>query len=111
MHARGTGRIAVFLHKPVYVETPDEPENAYWAIPASARGRLLDLAEGGNIAAFSSGHLHQGLIRQHAGTHHVWVPATTNAAREPPTHGALLMTGAAVWDFEPGRFRVRFVTS
>lgn len=111
VRARGTDRIAVFLHKPVYVEQPDEPENAYWAIPANARERLLSLAENGNIAVFSSGHLHQGLIRQHAGTHHVWVPATANAAREPRTHGTLLMTGAAVWDFEPGRFRVRFVTS
>lgn len=108
---RGETRIAVFVHKPLFIETPDEAEIAYWAVPAAARDRLLALAKGGEIAVFASGHLHQGLMRSVNGTHHVWVPATANAAREARTHGALLMTGAAVWDFEPGRFRVRFVAT
>ncbi|MCI4645497.1 MAG: metallophosphoesterase [Hyphomonadaceae bacterium] len=106
---RGESRIAVFLHKPLFIEAPDEPEAASWAVAAPARDRLLDLAIGGAIAIFASGHLHQALTRTLDETLHVWVPATANAANTPRTHGALLMTGAAIWDFTPGKFKMRFV--
>lgn len=109
--ARGEDRVGVFLHKPLFINTPDEAENAYYCVAAPARDRLLDLAKGGEgIAFFASGHLHQGLIRKVDGVTHVWAPATANPSRNPRTHGVLLSTGFAVWEFEPGRFRVGFET-
>lgn len=108
---RGDDRLGVFLHKPLFVEAPDEPENAYHCIAAPARDRLLSLAGSGKaIAFFASGHLHQGLIRKSDGITHVWAPATANAASTPRSHGVLMSTGFAVWQFTPGRFRVGFET-
>lgn len=110
LSTRGQRRVGLFIHKPLFVEVPDEEENAYWAVAATGRDRVLALAEGGEAIAFvSSGHLHQSLIREVGGVCHVWCPATANSASKMLTAGSMPGTGCAVWDFLPnGRYRVRF---
>ncbi|MEL6568928.1 MAG: metallophosphoesterase [Pseudomonadota bacterium] len=105
---RGERRVGLFIHKPLFIEAPSEPEIAYWAVASAARDRLLALAKGGEAIAFvSSGHLHQGLIREVDGVRHVWCPATANSAREMRTSGAMPGTGFAVWQLRSdGSYRV-----
>lgn len=107
---RSQRRVGLFIHKPLFIKSPGEPENAYWAVDASARDRLLARAEGGKAIAFvSSGHLHQSLIREVGGVRHVWCPATANSASRMLAAGAMPGTGLAVWDLRAdGSYRVRF---
>ncbi|MEL6957101.1 MAG: metallophosphoesterase [Pseudomonadota bacterium] len=107
---RGARRVGLFVHKPLFIESPDEPETAYWTVAAPGRDRLLKLTDGGAAIAFiSSGHLHQSLIREVGGIRHIWCPATANSASTMLTEGAMPGTGFAIWDFPPdGRYRVRF---
>lgn len=110
LSTRGTRRVGLFIHKPLFIEAPGEPENAYWAVDASGRDRLLALADSGRSIAFiSSGHLHQSLIRELGGVRHVWCPATANSASKMLVAGAMPGTGYAVWDLRAdGRYRVGF---
>jgi len=110
LSSRGARRLGLFIHKPLFIDAPGEPENAYWAVDASARDRLLTLAEGGKAIAFvSSGHLHQSLIREVQGVRHVWCPATANSASRMLTAGAMPGTGLTIWDLRAdGSYRVRF---
>lgn len=37
----GTRRLAVFLHKPAFLDGPDEPAAGYWTVPPEERGAVL----------------------------------------------------------------------
>ncbi|MEM1149962.1 MAG: metallophosphoesterase [Pseudomonadota bacterium] len=108
--SKGQRRVGVFLHKPLFIQAPDEVEIAKWAVAQTARERLLSCARGGDaIAFFSSGHLHQSLIREEGGVRHIWCPATANSAQTLLASGAMPGTGMTISDLEPtGRYRVRF---
>ncbi|MEL6753429.1 MAG: metallophosphoesterase, partial [Pseudomonadota bacterium] len=34
---RGARRVGLFVHKPLFIESPEEPETAYWTVAASGR--------------------------------------------------------------------------
>src|SRR5204863_4913738 len=54
--------IALFLHKPLYLDAPDDPELAASAIryvPPAPRRRLLELLSTVGLRLVASGHVHQ----------------------------------------------------
>lgn len=77
LEARGHRRVAVFAHKPLFVEAADEGETGYWGAPPAARRRLLDLLAAHDVALHASGHLHRGWTGRLGGTALVWAPASS----------------------------------
>jgi 3',5'-cyclic AMP phosphodiesterase CpdA len=70
------GPIAVFLHKPLYIDDPDEGPRGYWAVRPEPRRRLLALMKGRDVRLVGSGHLHIARHADFAGTQHVWAPSS-----------------------------------
>jgi alkaline phosphatase D len=54
----GARRIALFLHKPVFVTTPEDPTFDYWSVPPHARAALAPLLDHAGLRLVASGHLH-----------------------------------------------------
>ncbi len=54
----GARRIALFLHKPVFVTGPEDPTFDYWSVPPHARASLAPLLDHPGLRLVASGHLH-----------------------------------------------------
>jgi alkaline phosphatase D len=54
----GERRIALFLHKPVFVTDFDDPTFDYWSVPPQARAALLPVLDHPGLRLVASGHLH-----------------------------------------------------
>jgi len=89
--------IALFLHKPLFLERPtDDAVSPACMVPA-ARARLLDRLDRCDVRLIVSGHLHQHLDRTFGGQRHLWVPAVGFAA--PHAHGGDGRCGVTVLEF------------
>jgi alkaline phosphatase D len=51
-------RIALFLHKPIFVTELGDPTFDYWSVPPHARAALAPLIEHKGLRLVASGHLH-----------------------------------------------------
>jgi 3',5'-cyclic AMP phosphodiesterase CpdA len=88
---------ALFLHKPLFVESPaDDVASPSCMVPA-ARARLLERLDRSNVRLIVSGHLHQHRDRIIGGRRHLWVPAVAFAGA--PQHGGDIRCGLTVLDF------------
>lgn len=67
--------VAVFAHKPLFVDDPEEGDSGYWGIRPAARQRLYDLFAQYNVQLHASGHLHRAWKGEAFGTRYVWGPA------------------------------------
>lgn len=106
---RGDRRVGVFVHKPLFLNTPDEAEDLLNCVTAPGRDRLLALASDGGVAFFASGHLHQSRAHLSCGVHHIWGPATANAANRLWASDVIRNTGFTTFDLFPdGRFKAAF---
>lgn len=54
----GDRRIALFLHKPVFVSAIEDPLFDYWSVPPHARASLAPLLRHPGLRLVASGHLH-----------------------------------------------------
>jgi 3',5'-cyclic AMP phosphodiesterase CpdA len=54
----GDRRIALFLHKPVFISDPEDPTFDYWSVPPHARASLAPLLRHPRLRLVGSGHLH-----------------------------------------------------
>lgn len=70
-------KVAVFAHKPLFVDEPQEGDTGYWGIRPRQRQRLFDLFAGADVALHASGHLHWAWTGEHAGMSLVWAPPTS----------------------------------
>jgi 3',5'-cyclic AMP phosphodiesterase CpdA len=71
--------ITVFLHKPLFLNTPKDPELASSAIryvPVPARRRLIDMLLTADVRLIASGHVHQRRDFTFGHVRHVWAPST-----------------------------------
>lgn len=75
--AGATGRpVALFLHKPLFQNTVEEPQVGSWFLTHKARNDLLALISGADVRLIASGHLH--LFRETTpSVRHVWAPSTS----------------------------------
>lgn len=75
--AEARGRpIALFLHKPLFQDSIDEPQVGSWFLTHAARNGLLALLAGADVRLIASGHLH--LFRETTPSmRHVWAPSTS----------------------------------
>ena len=70
--------IALFLHKPLFLTTPDDPEEASTAIrfvPQPVRAQLVALLGLYDVRLISSGHVHQRRDFTHHRVRHIWAPS------------------------------------
>lgn len=75
--AEAEGRpVAVFAHKPLFVDDPQEGDSGYWGVPPRPRQRLYDLFAAHNVKLHASGHLHRAWAGEAYGTSCIWGPAS-----------------------------------
>jgi 3',5'-cyclic AMP phosphodiesterase CpdA len=70
--------VALFLHKPLFLNTPEDPEEASTAIrfiPQPVRARLVDLLGVHDVRLVASGHVHQRRDFAYGHTRHIWAPS------------------------------------
>ena len=73
----GTRRLAVFLHKPMFLDAVEEGPVGYWAVPTDLRAPLRPLLEHPHLRLVASGHLHIARLRAHGPAAIAWCPATS----------------------------------
>lgn len=71
----GDLRLAVFLHKPIFTATPEDPLFDYWSIPPFARAPFLPLLEHPALRLVASGHLHLHAESAYNAARIVWGPS------------------------------------
>jgi 3',5'-cyclic AMP phosphodiesterase CpdA len=70
--------IAVFLHKPLFLNAPGDPEEAATSIrfvPQPVRARLVALLGAYDVRLVASGHVHQRRDFTYGRTRHIWAPS------------------------------------
>jgi len=70
----GERRIALFLHKPVFVTEPGDPGFDYWSVPPHARAALAPLLEHPGLRLVASGHLHLHRQEMRGRVRFAWAP-------------------------------------
>lgn len=73
----GSRRLAVFLHKPMFLDAVEEGPVGYWAVPPEARAPVRRLLEHPNLRLVASGHLHIARQTTHGPAVVAWCPATS----------------------------------
>ena len=105
--------IALFLHKPLFLNTPEDPEEASTAIrfvPQPVRARLAALIRTHDVRLVASGHVHQRRDFTYAHTRHIWAPSAGFIVpdRIQDVIG-VKETGLVEYRFRPESFEVRHV--
>ena len=83
-------RIALFLHKPVFVTARDDPGFDYWSVPPYARAALMPLLDHPGLRLVASGHLHLHHHVMRGRVAYAWAPALSfvvNPAEQPGLPG------------------------
>jgi hypothetical protein len=105
--------LALFLHKPLYLNTPDDPELAATSIryvPQPARGHLLELLRSVDLRLVASGHVHQRRDFTHGHTRHVWAPSAGFVISDQRQEViGIKEVGLVEYRFQPDSFEVRHV--
>jgi 3',5'-cyclic AMP phosphodiesterase CpdA len=100
--------VAWFLHQPLFIDRPDEPDTGYWSVKPGPRADLLTLARRLNVRLVASGHLHKAHERELDGVRHVWCPASgfLVGARLQPDLAGQARLGAVSLEFQDADFLV-----
>jgi 3',5'-cyclic AMP phosphodiesterase CpdA len=105
--------VALFLHKPIFLNSPDAPElesSAIRYVPMPARRRLVETLRDVDLRLVASGHVHQRRDFTFGRTRHVWSPSTgfiiSDAKQEPI---GLKEVGLVEYRFQPNSFEVRHI--
>jgi 3',5'-cyclic AMP phosphodiesterase CpdA len=70
---------ALFLHKPLYLNAPDDPElpaTSIRYIPRPARAHLIEMLRTVDLRLVASGHVHQRRDFKRGHVRHVWAPSS-----------------------------------
>ena len=111
---RVNGRpVALFLHKPLFLDAPDDAETAETAIryvPQPRRKNLIEMFAAVDLRVVASGHIHQRRDFTFGHTRHVWAPSTGFILPEriQPVIGTKEV-GLVEYRFQPDAFEVRHV--
>ena len=105
--------VALFLHKPLYLNAPEDPELAASAIryiPMPARSRLVEMLRAADLRLVASGHVHQRRDFTYRHIRHVWAPSAgfiISDARQEVI--GTKEVGLVEYRFRPDSFEVRHV--
>jgi 3',5'-cyclic AMP phosphodiesterase CpdA len=76
--------VALFLHKPLYLDAPDDPEleaSAIRYVPQPARRRLIEMFGAVDLRLIASGHVHQRRDFTYGRVRQVWAPSAVHHSR------------------------------
>jgi 3',5'-cyclic AMP phosphodiesterase CpdA len=105
--------LALFIHKPLFLSAPDDPEleaSAIRYVPQPARRRLLEMLGAVDCRLVASGHVHQRRDYTPGHTRHIWAPSAGFViadARQDLI--GVKETGVVEYRFTPDAFDTRFV--
>ncbi|QPF87582.1 metallophosphoesterase [Bradyrhizobium genosp. L] len=105
--------VALFIHKPLYRELPDDAEQtatSFRYVPQPARQRLIEMFGKVDWRLVCSGHVHQRRDYTFGRVRHVWAPSagfTVPDARQETI--GIKETGLVEYRFQPDSFEVRHV--
>ena len=103
--------VALFLHKPLYLNVPDDPELAATAIryiPMPARTHLVEMLRAVDLRLVASGHVHQRRDFTFGHIRHIWAPSAAfviSDARQEVI--GIKEAGLVEYRFQPDSFEVR----
>jgi len=109
----GRKPVALFVHKPLFLNTPEDPEREATAIrfvPQPERARLVDMFGAVDLRLVASGHVHQRRDFTYRHVRHVWAPSAgfvISDARQEKI--GIKETGLVEYRFAPDSFEVRYV--
>jgi len=106
--------LAVFIHKPLFLNAPDDPELAASAIryvPQPARARLIDMLGKVDLRLVACGHVHQRRDFTYRHVRHIWAPSTgfILKSNERQELMGVKEVGLVEYVFQPDSFEVRHV--
>ena len=105
--------VALFLHKPLYLTTPDDPEREATAIryvPQPARRHLIEMFGAVDLRLVASGHVHQRRDFTFGHVRHVWSPSAGFIIPDSKQEViGIKETGLVEYRFAPDSFEVRHV--
>jgi alkaline phosphatase D len=102
MESAGGRKIAWFLHRPLFLDNPDEADTGYWSVKPESLSRLIELVRRGSVALVASGHLHKAHQTVRDGTRYVWAPASSFLVGpdiQPPMPGEKRL-GAVLYELD-----------
>jgi 3',5'-cyclic AMP phosphodiesterase CpdA len=105
--------VALFLHKPLYLNAPDDPEleaTSFRYVPQPARARLIEMLRTADVRLVASGHVHQRRDFTFAGIRQIWAPSAgfiISDARQERI--GIKEVGLVEYRFQPDSFEVRHV--
>jgi 3',5'-cyclic AMP phosphodiesterase CpdA len=107
--------IALFLHKPLFLDHPSEPDCddptlRQSCLDAESRARVIDLCRAYGVRLVSTGHKHQTRAFSLDGIYYIWAPSTA-CVNGPPTtlHWGVREVGFVDYRFRPDGFDHRIV--
>jgi 3',5'-cyclic AMP phosphodiesterase CpdA len=112
--SRANGKpVALFLHKPLFLNLPDDAETVDTSIryvPQPARRRLIEMLSGVDLRLVASGHVHQRRDFTFRHTRHVWAPSAgfiINDKRQERI--GIKEVGFVEYRFQPDSLEVRHI--
>jgi 3',5'-cyclic AMP phosphodiesterase CpdA len=113
LSAVGGKPLALFLHKPLYLNAPRDPELAATAIryiPQPARARLIEMFATVDLRLVASGHVHQRRDFTRGHVRHVWAPSSGFIIPDKKQEViGIKEVGLVEYRFQPDGFEVRHV--
>jgi 3',5'-cyclic AMP phosphodiesterase CpdA len=105
--------VALFLHKPLYLNTPDDPETEGTAIryvPQPRRKSLIEMFSAIDLRLVASGHVHQRRDFTFGHIRHVWAPSAGFIIPDRMQEViGVKEVGLVEYRFQPDSFEVRHV--
>jgi 3',5'-cyclic AMP phosphodiesterase CpdA len=105
--------VALFLHKPLFLTAPDNPEIAATAIryvPMPARSRLVEMLDAVDLRLVASGHVHQRRDFTFGHIRHIWAPSAGFVISDKRQDLiGIKQVGLVEYRFQPDGFEVRYV--
>ena len=112
--ARVDGKpVALFLHKPLFLNAPDDaelPETSIRYVPQPHRKNLIETFAAVDLRLVASGHVHQRRDFTYGHTRHVWAPSAGFVIPDRMQEViAIKEVGLVEYRFQPDAFEVRHV--
>jgi 3',5'-cyclic AMP phosphodiesterase CpdA len=105
--------VALFLHKPVYLNAPDDPEleaSAIRYVPMPARRRLVEMLGSADVRLVASGHVHQRRDFTYAGVRNIWAPSAGFVISDAKQDRiGIKEVGLVEYRFQPEAVEVRYI--
>jgi 3',5'-cyclic AMP phosphodiesterase CpdA len=105
--------VALFLHKPLFLNAPADPELAATSIryvPMPARSQLIEMLGAVDLRLVASGHVHQRRDFTFAHTRQIWAPSVGFILPDSKQQViGIKEVGLVEYRFQPDSFEVRFV--